>query len=394
VLQGSASMGRRMFTLSVVVLALWAATAAAAGVNPPPRPLHKVGDHWTPYEPPTEFPADAQVYIIKPGDTLWDLARQYLGDPYLWPQLWEHNQYIKDAHWIYPGDPLVVNVQAKTAEAPGEGAGGAATQEAAPQGTPAAGAEGAAGGAGEAGAAGAAGKGGAGMAGDYVVVGSEDDVYCFAYVDDVDAAPRFTVASGEHVQYQDDFTTGDVVYVSGGEAEGVKAGDEFFVVSPGRTLRHPVTNAVLGRVMRYVGHIRVICTQDHTATAEILSSCDPIQIGDWLKPFEPIPIPMAMLTAPTDRCQTPNDKPKGFIVYSKDDIVSFGQDHVVMVDLGDADQVAPGTVCTVYRDNPVEGMPRIVLGELAVLTTGNHWATAKIVASNAPMSIGDRVEVK
>ena len=34
------------------------------------------------------------------------IAGQLFGDPYLWPQLWEANQYILDAHWIYRGPGL------------------------------------------------------------------------------------------------------------------------------------------------------------------------------------------------------------------------------------------------------------------------------------------------
>jgi nucleoid-associated protein YgaU len=74
--------------------------AAAAAVNPPPKPLHKVGDHWTP-RAADRVPAGCRVYLIQPGDTLWDLAQKFLGNPYLWPQLWEQNTYIRDAHWIY-----------------------------------------------------------------------------------------------------------------------------------------------------------------------------------------------------------------------------------------------------------------------------------------------------
>jgi LysM repeat protein len=367
-------MGRRTLTISVAVLALVGAVAGA--VNPPPQPLHKVGDHWTPYQPPAEFPSDAQVYIITPGDTLWDLAKRFLGDPYLWPQIWEQNKYITDAHWIYPGDPLVIQIkaaEAPPAEAPREEAPPPPEPTPAPPVEEAAPEEGLA---------------------NLVLAGSEDDVYCFAFLDEINVAPQFVVASGEQIQYQDTFATGDILYVSGGDAEGVKAGQEFFLVSPGPKLRHPATRAVLGRVMRYVGHLRVLCAQEHTATAEVLSACDPIETGTWLKPFEPIPIPMIAMTPMTDRCEVPNDKPKGFIVYSKDEIVTFGQDHDVIIDLGEADQVSPGTVCTIYRENPVEGMPRILLGEAAVLTTGEHWATAKIIRSNFPMSVGDRVEVK
>ena len=364
-------------TLAVLSLVFFVMAGVAEGVNPPPQPLHKVNGHWTPYQPPTQFPADANVYTIKPGDTLWDLAARFLGDPYLWPQIWEKNQYIKDAHWIYPGDPLVIGIKKVETPAPPT-----KVQPPAPEVTPTPETPAPPVTTGEA------------PAGKLVAVGSEDDVYCFGYVGEVDAKPTLTVTSGELAAYQDSYATGDVVYLSKGSAEGIEAGQEYFIVSPGTVLRHPATHAVLGRVMRYIGHLRVLCTQDHSATAEILSSCDTVHVGDWLKPFEPIPIPMIVVTPVTSRCALPNDKPKGYVVYSKDQIYTFGQDHVVIIDLGEADQVTPGTLCTIYRENKVPGMPRIVLGQLAVLTTGEHWATAKIVDSALPMTVGDRVEVK
>lgn len=46
------------------------------------------------------------VYIIKKGDTLWDLSEKYFSDPFLWPKLWQGNQYITNPHWIYPGNPI------------------------------------------------------------------------------------------------------------------------------------------------------------------------------------------------------------------------------------------------------------------------------------------------
>lgn len=48
----------------------------------------------------------AGAYIVKEGDTLWDISDEYLNDPFAWPDLWENNQHIKDPHWIYPGDSL------------------------------------------------------------------------------------------------------------------------------------------------------------------------------------------------------------------------------------------------------------------------------------------------
>src|SRR4029078_8302284 len=84
------------------------ATVATAA-DRPPQGLHLVGDHWTAWNPPAPAATD-QVHVVVKGDTLWQLAAKYYGDPYLWPQIWEKNQYIKDAHWIYPGDPLVLGL--------------------------------------------------------------------------------------------------------------------------------------------------------------------------------------------------------------------------------------------------------------------------------------------
>ncbi|MCQ2062699.1 MAG: LysM peptidoglycan-binding domain-containing protein [Fibrobacter sp.] len=48
----------------------------------------------------------ASAYIVKEGDTLWDLSDEFLHDPFAWPDLWENNRHIEDPHWIYPGDSI------------------------------------------------------------------------------------------------------------------------------------------------------------------------------------------------------------------------------------------------------------------------------------------------
>lgn len=64
------------------------------------------GTGWAKPPQPKVIDGAPEVYTVKKGDTLWDISAHFLSSPWLWPTLWQANDYIKNPHLIYPGDQI------------------------------------------------------------------------------------------------------------------------------------------------------------------------------------------------------------------------------------------------------------------------------------------------
>lgn len=51
-------------------------------------------------------PDAPDTYVVKRGDTLWDISTLFLRDAWLWPEIWYFNPQINNPHLIFPGDVL------------------------------------------------------------------------------------------------------------------------------------------------------------------------------------------------------------------------------------------------------------------------------------------------
>lgn len=83
------------------------ADASPAASRDSGMPDNRRAQRLPPREGDVELRDDAPLrYVVKKGDTLWDISQQFLKRAWYWPELWYVNPDIPNPHLIYPGDVL------------------------------------------------------------------------------------------------------------------------------------------------------------------------------------------------------------------------------------------------------------------------------------------------
>ena len=389
---------RVLILLGVTALAMSLAAVALAqdavdgervrGYVPPPKDLRLVDDHWTPYAPPIP-PEGADVHVVQKGDTLWDLASTYYGDPYLWPIIWDSNRYITYSHWIYPGDPLVVPpkpgvvtdagvveeplpepepipapVQRRVErEVPFQRRAEESSAEARPQ-RPA-----------------------------LMPAVEEEELICSIQLYDRFDPTPISVAGREEVDRVLQ-AEGDILYLSAGQNLGVSPGTEYVVLRPQGEITHPETGETAAVFVRRLGLVRVIAVQAQTATAQVKLSCDAMRVGDDLVPYRELPIPMIERIPLADLASDYPGDINGTVVSLSDLEANIaGEGDSVGIDLGHGAGITTGDRILFYRPGEVPDGPRRVLAQGIVIATQSGGATVKIIESRTEVLLGDKADV-
>jgi hypothetical protein len=357
--------------------------------------------------PPATSP-DTRVYIIRQGDTLWNISGEVYQDPSKWPVIWELNPQVKDPNVISPGGKLILE-ETKPTEVtkPAEAAPPVIRKmpeeivtypEALPPvALPP-------------------------VRTEEKFVMEPSDVYYIpkvlnaGFVTEEELEDSGTI---DHTREDKTLLTDDnIVFIKLPKERlvALKGGDRFTIFRVSEKVRHPVTLKMVGYAITIVGELEVTSVGAKAAAAVISNANDIIRLGDRVRPFEP--------SVKTIRVHKGTDPVVGYIVYTPSSEKFFleepmiAENDIVYIDRGYADGVQAGNVFDILRirdeydeaeltaeqyqkmlesDTPTEAgliYPPDVIGQIVVLKADEYTSTAVVNKSNAEIELGDLVRLQ
>ena len=253
-------------------------------------------------------------------------------------------------------------------------------------------------------------------------------VNCSGFVADQHVPDEIRIVSGEQSNYKITFARGDYVHINRGQDKGVRVGDRFSVVRPDKDPTdvpwfkwQAKLLKVMGTPYLDAGQVRVVNVQPKVSVAQVIFSCDYMQRGDILQPYQDRPAPPYKDPAAFDHFAPVSGKPVAMLVAGKDYSQSYGKLSPVYVNLGSNQGVKVGDYFRIFRyqgslaetvpqdkgyQYSVYGfgsaptryewneLPREVLGEGIVINVSRNSSTMVITFSSAEVYAGDYVEVE
>ena len=377
---------RKIFTSSLALIGLSLATVSGAQTENPAKESAQVGPfqvapHWSRYDYPKSIGEGQAFHMVVKGDTLWDIAGRYLGNPYLWPQIWEANSYITKARLIYPGDPVFLpSVQMANAPVdttmPGEDTGQAKTADVV-------------------------------MTPEWlnmdglINVASADTVryagYISASIEDESLKVKAMEFQSNTPIEKVTAGTGEYLYLDRGASSGIRAGDLYTINHRSREIKHPITGKKVGYRIDTTGIARILLVGESSSRAVLVSSGRDTRVGDYLLPFTEVESPLVKRRVVVEGgdLSMEGSRPAGYVVDIDDNGIAAGNGIAVGVDMGAGAGISVGRVITLFRqadkNDPVTKRP---LGAAVVVAVRENFSVARMIYTREEVNVGDRVIVQ
>jgi len=257
---------------------------------------------------------------------------------------------------------------------------------------------------------------------------SHSTVYCSGFVSDQRVPDATRLVSGEQSNVKIMFGRGDYVTINRGQDKGVRVGDRYSVVRAEKDALQVnwfkwQAKLIKAMGLHYVdaGQLRIVNVQTKTAVAEVTLSCDYMQRGDIVLPFQERPEPAYKDPSAFDHFAPISGKPVAMLVEARDYRQSAGQGDTVYVNLGTDKGVKVGDYFRIFRyqgtlvelapqtkgfQDRVYGfgsspgrynwndLPREVLGEGIVINVSRNSSTVFLTYSYADAYVGDYIEIE
>lgn len=261
-------------------------------------------------------------YVVKKGDTLWDIAETFLKSPWLWPEVWNINPKIRNPHLIYPGDVIVLHYVEGKPFLTLEGAGGVLPP---PKGIE--------------------------------TVKLSPKIHRSSLEQAITTIPRSAIDAflyahrviGENELVKAPYIAstfeqhlvagpGHKIYVRGLSNPQVTG---YQIVRPGITYLHPITREILGYEALNLGESHLVKT-GKPSTLVVSRAYQEILDGDYLLPI--INKRESIYFLP----KAPKNEVEGYLISVINGVTEIGQNNVVVVSLGEREGIEAGDVLDIY----------------------------------------------
>ncbi len=223
---------------------------------------------------------------------------------------------------------------------------------------------------------------------------TDSDMYCsFGVLDG--PPPQLRITGAERQEERIQFGDGDVIYINGGEAQGL-AKDQIFLLLGVRddiSVKSDRTGKTYGRLLQKEGRAKVISVETEKAVLRLIKTCAVVSVGDYAVPFTAKATVIGKNLGFVPYTGEKKETVKGSIIYLGGELNQIGTGNWAIIDLGGDEGLQPGnqlTVSTTLGDK----LPRHGTGNAVVIDVQARTATIKILTAGDAIRLGDQVEVK